>query len=122
MGRLWFSVTASAKAWRDRGRAVEADGYIAVIDDWQPGKPGQGRVVATAQNRVRGDQAMAAQRSGSRRTSAANTARSAHSSRGLGLVRRSTATSWRSTRSSTSLVADVRPISRTSPSTYEKIK
>ena len=59
---------------------------------------------------------------GSRRTSAANTARSAQSRRSRGLVRRSTATSWRSTRSSTSLVADVRPISRTKPSACRKIK
>ena len=38
------------------------------------------------------------------------------------VVRRRTATSWRSTRSSTSLVKDVRPSSRTSPSTCRKIK
>ena len=59
---------------------------------------------------------------GSRRTSAANTARSAQSNRGRGLVRRKTATSWRSTRSSTSLAEEVRPSSRTSPSTCRKIK
>ena len=52
---------------------------------------------------------------GNRRTSAANTARSAQSRRGRGLVRRSTATSWRSTRSSTSLAEDVRHDSRTKP-------
>jgi gluconolactonase len=46
-GRLWFSVTASAEAWRNRSRAVENDGYIAVLDDWQPGKPAAARVVAT---------------------------------------------------------------------------
>jgi len=40
---------------------------------------------------------------GSRRISAARTARSAQSSRGRGLVRRSTATSWRSTSNSASL-------------------
>jgi hypothetical protein len=38
------------------------------------------------------------------------------------LVRRKTATSWRSTRSSMSLAADVRPISRISPSTCRKIE
>jgi hypothetical protein len=54
---------------------------------------------------------------GSRRIRAANTARSAQPRRGLGLVRRSTATSCRKMSSSTSLVEDVRPISRTSPST-----
>jgi hypothetical protein len=52
---------------------------------------------------------------GSRATRAANTARSAQSIRGRGLVRRRMATSWRSTRSSMSLLADVRPISRTRP-------
>ncbi|MGY1812621.1 SMP-30/gluconolactonase/LRE family protein [Blastococcus sp. SYSU D00820] len=46
-GRLWFSVTASAEAWRNRGESVESDGYIAVIDDWAPGAPAVGRVVAT---------------------------------------------------------------------------
>ena len=58
---------------------------------------------------------------GNRRTRAANTTRSAQSIRGRGLVRRRTATSWRSTRSSTSFVADARPISRTNPSTWRKI-
>ena len=57
-----------------------------------------------------------------RRTSAANTARSAQSRRGRGLVRRKTATSCRRTRSSTPLVEEVRPISRTNPSTCQKIK
>jgi hypothetical protein len=52
-----------------------------------------------------------------RRMRAAKTARSTQSMCGLGLVRRSTATSCRSTRSSTSLVEDARPISRISPST-----
>ena len=46
-GRLWFSVTASIEAWRNRGQQVEADGYIAVIDDWRPGKIDQARVIAT---------------------------------------------------------------------------
>ena len=59
---------------------------------------------------------------GNRRTRAANTARSTQSMRGLGLARRRTATSCRSTRSSTSLVEEARPISRTSPSTCQKIK
>jgi hypothetical protein len=51
---------------------------------------------------------------------AARTARSAQSRRGRGLVRRRMATSWRSTRSSTSLAADARPSSRTNPSTCRK--
>jgi hypothetical protein len=51
---------------------------------------------------------------GSRRTRAAKTARSAQSRRGLGLVRRSTATSCRSTRSSTSLVEAVGTVEPTS--------
>ena len=46
-GRLWFSVTASADAWRHKTEAVETDGYIAIIDQWRPGKPATARVVAT---------------------------------------------------------------------------
>lgn len=46
-GRLWFSVTASAQAWRNREREVETDGYIAVLDEWHPGKASPARVVAT---------------------------------------------------------------------------
>ena len=45
---------------------------------------------------------------GNLRTSAANTARSTQSRRGVGLALRSTVTSWRSTRSSTCLDADAR--------------
>ncbi len=56
------------------------------------------------------------------RTSAANTTRSAQFRRGLGLVRRSTATSCRGARSSMSLVEDVRPINRRSPSRWWKIR
>lgn len=48
---------------------------------------------------------------GSSRISAANNARSVQSSRGVGLVRRSTATSWRNTINSTSLAALLRPSS-----------
>ena len=55
-----------------------------------------------------------------RRISAANTARSAQSRRGRGLVRRSTATSCRSTSSSMFLVEDGRPSSKTSLSTCRK--
>jgi gluconolactonase len=46
-GRLWFSVTASAESWRNRSRQTESDGYIAVVEEWQPGRPGRARVVAT---------------------------------------------------------------------------
>jgi hypothetical protein len=46
---------------------------------------------------------------GNLQTSAARIARSAQSRRGLGFALRKTATSWRSTRSSTSLDADERP-------------
>ena len=46
-GRLWFSVTASAEAWRHRGQQTEADGYLVVVDDFVPGKRSVGRVVAT---------------------------------------------------------------------------
>jgi sugar lactone lactonase YvrE len=46
-GRLWFSVTASVEAWHKfRGQGLAADGYIAVIDDWEPGKASQARVAA----------------------------------------------------------------------------
>jgi hypothetical protein len=47
-------------------------------------------------------------RVGSRRISAANTARSAQSRRGAGLVRRSTATSWRRTSSSAAIAVSPR--------------
>ena len=47
-GRLWFSVTASAEAWREyRGADLRPDGYIAVLDEWEPGEPRPARVVAT---------------------------------------------------------------------------
>lgn len=46
-GRLWFSVTASAEAWRNRGARTESDGYIAIIDEPRPGRPALARVVAT---------------------------------------------------------------------------
>ena len=47
-GRLWFSVTASAEAWHAyRGQDLRADGYIAVLDEWEPGRTGRARVVAT---------------------------------------------------------------------------
>ncbi|MBI4940300.1 MAG: SMP-30/gluconolactonase/LRE family protein [Actinobacteria bacterium] len=46
-GRLWFTVTSSAHAWTKRPAPLEADGYIAVIDDWAPGSAGTARVVAT---------------------------------------------------------------------------
>jgi sugar lactone lactonase YvrE len=46
-GRLWFSVTASAEAWRNRGQQTESDGYVAVVDDLVPGTPSVARVVAT---------------------------------------------------------------------------
>ena len=56
-----------------------------------------------------GDQPVHPQPCGRRRISAARTARSAQSSRGRGWVRRSTATSCRSTSSSAFLEADDRP-------------
>jgi len=64
-----------------------------------------------AQDSAQGDQAMKRSVRGSHRTSAANTARSPHSRHGLGLVRRSTATSCRNTSSSTSLAEDGRHVS-----------
>ena len=67
-----------------------------------------------------GSEAMAAQCSGQPRMRAANTARSAQPRRGLGLVRRSTETSCRSTSSSMSLVEDGRLRSKTNLSTCRK--
>jgi site-specific DNA recombinase len=59
---------------------------------------------------------------GRRRISAANTARSAQSRRGFGLVLRSTATSWRRTRSSTSLDDDARGSSVSQLNSWLKIR
>jgi hypothetical protein len=50
----------------------------------------------------------------------ANTARSAQSRRGVGVALRNTATSWRNTRSSTSLDADERPSNNSRFSTPEQ--
>jgi hypothetical protein len=82
-----------------------------IVDRWPSGRTCVGPFPANeaaipAQNRVWGDQAIcpvfgAATGSGRRKT-----ARSAQFMRGLGLVRRRTATSCRRTRSSTSLVED----------------
>ena len=59
---------------------------------------------------------------GSLRTSPANTARSAHSRQGFGLALRSTATSWRRTKSSTSLDADERVSNISRPTNCRKIR
>jgi len=59
---------------------------------------------------------------GRSRISAARTARSAQSSRGLGVVRRSTATSCRSTSSSMSLEAGERPSRTSQPQSRMKIR
>jgi hypothetical protein len=61
-------------------------------------------------------------RAGRSRISAARTARSAQSSRGRGWVRRSTATSCRSTRSSAFLEADDRPSRTSHPQTRTKMR
>ena len=87
-----------------------------VVDGWATGTVRVGpllghQAAVPPQDRGRGDQAMTAQHRGRRRISAANTARSAQSRRGLGLVLRSTATSWRRTSSSMSLDDDARPSS-----------
>ncbi len=58
----------------------------------------------------------------SRRVNAASTARLAQSNRGRGLVRRSTATSCRSTSNSTSFVADDRPCRTNQPTSRRKIR
>ena len=98
-----------------------------VVDRWSSGPVGVGpssadEAAMPAQDRVRGDQAVATQRPGQPPDERGEHGRSAQSKRGRGLVRRRMATSWRSTRSSMSFVADVRPISRTNPSTRQKIK
>jgi hypothetical protein len=54
--------------------------------------------------------------------SAVSTARSAQSSRGWGLTRRSTATSWRKTSNSTFFDAEDRPNSYNQPATRTKIR
>jgi hypothetical protein len=59
---------------------------------------------------------------GSSRMSAASTARSAQSSRGWGLARRNTATSWRRTSSSTFFDAEDRPTNHSQPRTRTKIR
>ncbi|MGB9998634.1 SMP-30/gluconolactonase/LRE family protein [Streptomyces pseudogriseolus] len=46
-GRLWFSVTSSSEAWAKRPAPLDADGYIAVIDDWEPGRTSVAHVVAS---------------------------------------------------------------------------
>lgn len=46
-GRLWFSVTSSARAWSKRPAPLEPDGYIAVVDDWTTATTRVARVVAT---------------------------------------------------------------------------
>jgi hypothetical protein len=61
-------------------------------------------------------------RAGRSRISAARTARSARSSRGRGWVRRSTATSCRSTRSSAFLEADDRPSRTSQPHSRTKMR
>ena len=61
-------------------------------------------------------------RPGRSRINAARTARSAQSSRSLGVVRRSTATSCRSTSSSTSLEAGERPSKTSQPQSRMKIR
>jgi len=66
-----------------------------------------------AQNRVWSDQALAAQRSGQPLDEGDEDRPLPSSGTVVGSVRHRMATSCRSTRSSTSLVADVRPISRT---------
>ena len=73
-----------------------------------------------AQDRFRHDQPVRSQRLGSRRTNAANTARSTQSRRGFGLPLRSTAASWRSTSNSTFLDADERPGNTSRPTKPEE--
>ena len=75
-----------------------------------------------AQDGARGDQATLRRPLGSHRMRAANTARSAQSKQGLGLLRPSTATSCRNTNNSTSLAEVLRPSSKTSLSIWRKIR
>jgi hypothetical protein len=96
-----------------------------VVDRWATGTVRVGPLAANeaavpAQDRVGVTRRWQRSDRGSRWIRAANTARSAQSRRGRGLVRRSTATSCRSTSSSMSLVEDGRPSSKTSLSTCRK--
>jgi hypothetical protein len=68
------------------------------------------------------DESMAANRLGSRRLIAAKNARSFQFNVGLGFCRRSTATSWRRTRSSASLEADERASNAIQLSSRMKIR
>jgi hypothetical protein len=101
-------------AWVLPSHARDQRGHHRVLDRWTPDTVRIGPLVGhqatmPTHDRARRDQSMHPQHRRHLRTSAANSARSAQSRRGLELVLRSTATSWRSTRSSTSLDADERP-------------
>jgi hypothetical protein len=100
------------------GHAFDQHGH-GVVDRWTPDAVGYVHFWATrrrCQRRIVPGVTKRCPRSivGSLRTSAANTARSAQSRRGVGLALRKTATSWRNTRSSTSLDADERPSNNSS--------
>ena len=75
-----------------------------------------------AQDCARGDQATAKQDRRQPPDEGGEDRPAAQSRRGVGLVRRSTATSWRNTSSSTFLDDDRRPIIRIRPSTCRKIR
>jgi hypothetical protein len=75
-----------------------------------------------AQDRARRDSRRLRSVVGKAWISAANTARSAQSKRGFGLALRSTLTSWRDTRSSTSLDADEQPSNNSKFNSLRKIR
>ncbi len=109
-----------------RGEPLDERGDLGA--DWRPSRP-------VRIGPLPGDQAACQRRTvpgvtsrcgrslpGRSRISAAITARSAQSSRGRGWVRRSTATSCRSTKSSASLEADDRPSRTSQPQSRTKMR
>ena len=98
-----------------------------VVGRWSSGSIGVGpssahEAAMPAQDRVRGGQAMAVRRSGQPPDEGGEHGPVRPVQVWSWVGRRRTATSWRSTRSSMSLLEDVRHDSRTSPSTCQKIK
>jgi len=100
---------------------------VGIIERWSSGPvrvgpPSAHEAPVPALDRSRGDQAVAAQRRRQAPDQSGEGGPVAQPRRGLGLVRRRTATSCRNTSSSTSFDEAARPVSRASPSTCWKIR